>query len=203
MRARRVAIVVVCALLMSWAGYTAWGNTFAWANDNNFGYTTQLTPGRTFDVAVILNHPRRDVTLQDVGFPPAQLRHLRLTHVALTQATVRGQTFMGMGLDWPPKSGGAMSFPIVPLAGQRLSAGPDARNAAFGAYPVPYAVLILAFMADAPGVYAVGPVTLKGEAVVFEGVPFITTPVVQMIGTRIVVCIQAADEECQAAQQRQ
>lgn len=138
-----------------------------------------LRVGQSEDFGVSIENVSSDttLTLRSVSLPNGLPPHVHLQHVVYTTIGILGTR------GWPVNSDSGPPFPTVPLDGARVP--PRGQ---------PFVVLVL--MADQPGAYVVGPVTIHAEVPGPFGIPI---PIEQTLTQYGVLCPGVIPSACHAA----
>jgi hypothetical protein len=139
--------------------------------------------GEVFDFGVAIGNVSPDVSLvmRPATLPHGLPPHLQLLHQVLTYQGVLGDH----------------GWPVGSLDGRHVITSPlDGARVAPGAQPI----VVLAVVADRPGVYVVGPVTIHAEAPGPLGIGAL--PAEQTYMQYAVICIEQSRQACDAAQQQ-
>lgn len=138
-----------------------------------------LRVGQSDDFGVEVENASSDttLTLRSVSLPNGLPPHVHLQHVI--------DTYIGLLLTsgWPVNSDEGPVFPTVPLDGARVPPGKTS-----------FVVLVL--VADQPGAYVVGPVTIHAEVPGPFGIPI---PIEQTLTQYGVLCPGVSASVCHAA----
>lgn len=138
-----------------------------------------LRVGQPEDFGVELENVSSDttLTLRSVSLPNGLPPHVHLQHVVYTTTGILGTR------GWPVNSDSGPTIPTVPLDGARVPPGGKS-----------FAVLVL--VADRPGAYVVGPVTIHAEVPGPFGIPI---PIEQTLTQYGVLCPGVTKSACDAA----
>lgn len=139
--------------------------------------------GEVFDFGVAIGNVSPDVTLvmRPATLPDGVPPHLQLLHQVITYQGVLGD------YGWPVGSTDGRHVVTFPLDGARVAPG---------AQPI----VVLAVVADRPGIFTVGPVTIHAEAPGPLGIGAL--PAEQTYTQFAVICIEQPQQACEAAQQQ-
>ena len=139
--------------------------------------------GEVFDFGVAIGNVSPDVTLvmRPATLPHGLPPHLQLLHQVLTYQGVLGDH------GWPVGSLDGRHVVTSPLDGARVAPGVKP-------------IVVLAVVADQPGTFIVGPVTIHAEAPGPFGIGALAAE--QTYPQYAVICIEQPQQACEAAQQQ-
>ena len=176
--ASALTLVVLLAVWGALAHARAQG-TLAPSNGTSAIRNPGLRVGQSFDFGVAIANTSADttLTLRSVSLPNGTPAHVHLQHVVYSTIGLLGDH------GWPVNSDDGPVKPTVPLDGARVAPGSK-----------PIVVLVL--MADQPGVYVIGPVTVHADV---PGPLGISIPIEQTLTQFAVLCPGATESACHAA----
>ncbi len=179
-------VVIAAAILLVTSGIVLTRHAdglLATSHSVSLIWDSGMRVGEVFDFGVGTGNVSPDVTLvmRPATLPHGLPPHLQLLHQALTYQGVLGDH----------------GWPVGSLDGRHVITSPlDGARVAPGAQPI----VVLAVVADRPGIFTVGPVTIHAEAPGPLGIGAL--PAEQTYTQFAVICIEQPQQACEAAQQQ-
>ena len=158
-----------------------------YAGGGSYG-PTQLQVGHVWALGAMIENtsPDTPMTLEEVRLASPLPAHVHLLHTMVTPLAALGYN------DWPPAFDNGKPIPLFPVQGYRVPPGaPKALDA--------IATALFALVADAPGTYRVGPVTVRILAPGFFGTPLGALPVERTYQSYGTMCVEVSQAVCDAA----